>query len=71
MLHRLFLAIALSWPAFADGRVEAVRDLLFSMRGTPPVPDKVRGASTKLTAAKHQLRDWIESRMGVLDQRLP
>jgi len=47
----------------ADPRLDALRDLLTSMRGKPPAEDKVRGASPKLTAAKHQLRDWIESRM--------
>jgi hypothetical protein len=45
-----------------DSRLEAIRALLLPMR-TNPVANDVRGATPVFTTVKHQLRDWIESRL--------
>lgn len=62
LIGLLLLGIPLAVHA-EDVRLDAIRDLLFSMRTTGLENIKVRGATPAMTAVKHQLRDWIESRL--------
>lgn len=58
--------------ATADAKLDAVRATLTSMRGTQMrniENGAPRGATPQLTTAKHQLRDWIESRLPELGER--
>jgi hypothetical protein len=60
-----FFMFALCWSAVADDvSLNALRSSAAAMRlktrGGP------RGATPNLTAAKHQLRDWLEERLGRL-----
>lgn len=51
---------------------DALRATLTSMRGTQMQNIQYgapRGATSQLTTAKHQLRDWIESRQQELGER--
>jgi len=67
---RLVILIALGWPSHADdARLEALRSTLIGMRGTHSGPGAPRGATPQLTVAKHQLRDWVESRLTALTLR--
>ena len=53
----------------ADSQLELLRSTLVPMRGLEA--SQVvgpRGATPELTVAKHQLRDWLETRIGSLDQ---
>jgi hypothetical protein len=54
--------------AATDPRVESISTLLTGMRSEKARDLGPRGASPALTEVKHQLRDWIESRMSTLDQ---
>jgi hypothetical protein len=66
---RLPVFIALCGAAFAaDAPLDGLRSSLIGMRGKPP-SDHLRGATPQLTIAKHQLRDWVESRLAGLSQR--
>jgi hypothetical protein len=49
--------------AAADPHLDSLRNLLVPMRQKPAATDKLRGATPELTEAKHQLRDWVESRL--------
>lgn len=49
-----------------DARLAAIRALLLPMRANQLANLKSRGATPALTTVKHQLRDWIESRLSVL-----
>jgi hypothetical protein len=65
----LFL-LALCWPALAaDTPLDALRWSLIGMRGKPPDYGGPRGATPQLTVAKHQFRDWVESRLPALPER--
>jgi hypothetical protein len=46
-----------------DTRLEQLRTTLLSLRAHANENLDVRGATPELTTAKHQLRDWIESRL--------
>jgi hypothetical protein len=48
-----------------DARLDAIHALLLPMR-TSRLNLKARGATPALTTVKHQLRDWIESRLSAL-----
>jgi hypothetical protein len=58
------LALAVASPA-QDAKLEALRQILIPTRpqGRPDLSDGTRGATPRLTVAKHELRDWIESRL--------
>ncbi len=49
-----------------DARLGAIRSLLLPMRAAKSGDLKARGATPVFTTVKHQLRDWIESRLSVL-----
>jgi hypothetical protein len=49
----------------AEDRLAAIQLLLVPMRAAP-IAAAARGATPALTDVKHQLRDWIESRLTVL-----
>ena len=56
--------VALSAPGLAgDTQLPALRAALLATQHAPDAADRVRGASPQLTIAKHQLRDWAESRL--------
>lgn len=61
----LFFALSL-WGA-EDPRLAKLRGVLSGIVAKPQ-PDAPRGATPALTAAKHLLREWVESRLA--DQRL-
>src|ERR1039457_618192 len=66
---RLLVLLLLSSPLVIhaeDGRLAAIRALLLPMRANQLANLKSRGATPVLTTVKHQLRDWIESRLSVL-----
>lgn len=64
------LAVALACAALArDPRLDALRLTLTSMRGKPPDATAPRGATPQLTIVKHELRDWMESRLATLPER--
>ena len=66
---RLLALLLLSSPLVIhaeDGRLAAIRALLLPMRANQLANLKSRGATSSLTTVKHQLRDWIESRLSVL-----
>jgi hypothetical protein len=75
---RLWLALALYWPstATADARLDELRATIMEIRGGSLTAGP-RGATLRLTVAKHQLRDWIEPRLNDIhsspggDARLP
>lgn len=52
-----------------DAELNALRGILVPMRGQPLAHAAVRGANAQLTVVKHQLRDWIESRLVDFPQR--
>src|SRR5580698_9191153 len=59
----LLLAVILAGVACAqDAQLEALHRTLVELRAQEPDPDTM-GASEKLTVAKHQLRDWIETQL--------
>jgi hypothetical protein len=61
---RLVIVLAICWPALAaDTSLDALRLSLIGMRGKPPDYGGPRRATPQLTVAKHQLRDWVESRL--------
>ena len=62
----------MSQAAPADAKLDALRATLASMRGTqqPNIQKGApRGATPLLTTAKHQLRDWVGSRLPELGER--
>src|SRR5260370_41361081 len=62
--------VAFCWPGLADDvQLDALRSSLSGMRGKQPESGESRGATPQLTVAKHQLRDWVESRLTALAQR--
>ena len=53
----------------ADPRLEALRSTLLPMRAIQPDEAKgPRGATPQLTVAKHQLLDWLDSRLAHLGE---
>jgi hypothetical protein len=68
---RLGLLILLACvPAFtADPQIDALSASLLEMRKEPAKASGTRGATPQLTIAKHQLRDWVESRLPSLTER--
>ena len=70
MIRLLALVLALNPVAHAgDTLLDAFRTTITSMRGKPPGFGGPRGATPALTTAKHQLRDWIESRLAAAPNR--
>ena len=70
MLFVLSAAVAQAAPD--DAKLDALRVTLTSMRGAqmPNIQKGApRGATSQLTTAKHQFRDWIESRLRELGER--
>ena len=64
------LAVALACTALAkDPRLDALRLTVTSLRGKPPDSSAPRGVTPQLTVVKHQLRDWMESRLATLPER--
>jgi hypothetical protein len=72
VLGRLFIFIALCVAApGADLNLEALRSTLLPMRGKQPgEATGPRGATPQLTVAKHQLLDWLDSRLGSLSREV-
>jgi len=69
MVLRLLIPLVLCGLGLAaDLRLDALRSSLIGMRGKPQESSHLRGATPQLTAAKHQLRDWVESRLMSLAQ---
>ena len=65
----LLVFFVLCWPGLAaDAALDALRSSLLGMRRKPPEYGGPRGATPQLTAAKHLLRDWAESRLHALPQ---
>jgi hypothetical protein len=58
-------------PALADDpALEGLRSTLVTMRGRAPEgPVRLRAATPQLTVSKHQLRDWLESRLSSFGER--
>jgi len=66
----LLVLLAFCRPALADDtQLDALRGSLVGMRKEPSASSGPRGATPQLTIAKHQLRDWVESRLSGLTQR--
>lgn len=66
----MFGIVVLCGSAYAaDPRLDALRALLIPMRSEKAQDPTARGATPALTEIKHQLRQWIESRMKSLDRR--
>jgi len=66
---RLLVIFTFCWQSFASNTpLDALRLSLIAMRGKPPDYGGPRGATPQLTVAKHQLRDWVESRLPALPQ---
>lgn len=66
---RLLALFLLTLPPIVhaeDARLDAIRVLLLPMRADGMQNLKTRGATPALTTVKHELRDWIESRLSVL-----
>jgi hypothetical protein len=51
-----------------DAALTEVRSILQRLRGQAANFSPTRGATPELTVAKHQIRDWIESRLGELPE---
>src|SRR5260370_26599226 len=69
MVLRLLVPLVLCGLGLAaDLRLDALRSSLIAMRGKPLDSTHPRGATPPLTAAKPQLRDWVESRLMALTQ---
>jgi hypothetical protein len=52
----------------ADSPLDGLRSSLTEMRGKQPASDHSRGATPQFTIVKHQLRDWVESRLTSLSR---
>ena len=68
----LVLSVAVGQASPADGKLDALRTTMTSMRGTQMQniqKGAPRGATPLLTTGKHELRDWIESRLPELGER--
>ena len=64
------LLLALCPAAFGeDVQLDALLTTLAPMRQNPLASGGPRGATSQLTVAKHQLRDWVESRLPAFDRR--
>ncbi|HTR39124.1 MAG TPA: hypothetical protein VMH80_24780 [Bryobacteraceae bacterium] len=66
------LSAVLAQAAPADAKLDALRATLTSMRGAQMQnigKGAPRGATSQLSTAKHDLRDWIESRLPELGER--
>ncbi len=67
---RFFVLLAVCWPGLAeDTHLAALRSSLIAMRGKSPGSGAPRAATPQLTVAKHQLRDWVESRLATFTLR--
>jgi len=51
-----------------DSQLASVRTTLLSLREQYDEHRQTRGAAAELTTAKHQLRDWVESRLATFPQ---
>jgi hypothetical protein len=59
----ILATVALPWCVQAqDPALLRIRQSLLPLRGQPPDLD-TRGARPEFTQIKHQLRDWLESRL--------
>jgi hypothetical protein len=66
----LLVFFSLSLPGLAeDTQLHGLRAALLATKHGPDAADRIRGASPQLTIAKHQLRDWVESRLKSLPFR--
>jgi hypothetical protein len=60
----LLAIVATGWPACAeDALLKDLRSTLLEIRQGPTKSAAPRGGSFRLTVAKHNLRDWVESRL--------
>jgi hypothetical protein len=67
---RLSVLLILCGLGLADDmRLDALRSSMIGMRGKPSESGGPRGATPQLTVAKHQLRDWVESRLTAFTER--
>ncbi len=66
---RIFCLLALAFSvSAADDPPTSLSAILLPMREHPAGPMESRGATPQLTAAKHQLRDWIEENLAGLGE---
>ena len=64
MSSRWLALLCCSLACAADARLDSLRVTLSGMRDVRTSEgEKVRGATPKLTAVKHELRDWVEMRI--------
>ncbi len=69
-MQLLWLAVLLDCSALAqtDSQLTALHQTLQSLHGQTGVSAVNPGGGPKLTLAKHQIRDWIESQLGPLEK---
>jgi hypothetical protein len=65
----LLILLACASAFAADPQIDALRASLLEIRKEPEKSAGPRGATSQLTVAKHQLRDWIESQLPALAER--
>jgi hypothetical protein len=63
---------AMCLPSLSDNGLDSFRESLLAMRDKPIDSGGPGGAVPQLATAKHQLRDWVESRLNaeLLDAKL-
>ncbi len=66
----LALVLACSGLAQTDSRLIALHETLQSLHAQSDVSAVKPGGGPKLTLAKHQLRDWIESQIGAVKRKV-
>jgi hypothetical protein len=64
-----FLIVFGSSGLARDARLDALRSTVMALRRRPPHSGGTREATPQLTVAKHQLRDWVESRLAGFAER--
>ena len=62
-MGKLALIIALLFQVQPDASLVRARDTLRQLKSQLEAHQATLGAATELTTAKHQLRDWIDSRL--------
>src|SRR5438105_4724532 len=53
-------------PCKAQSDLEPLRESLIAMRGNSAGPGVPRGSTPQMTAAKHHLRNWVESKLNAV-----